>query len=67
MVQIYVATADIDVNEQLTASNVRVEDWPKSKVPEGVVVDFKDINERFARVRFYQGEPILKAEAGERD
>ena len=59
MVQIYVATADIDVNEQLTASNVRVEDWPKSKVPEGVVVDFKEINERFARVRFYQGEPIL--------
>jgi pilus assembly protein CpaB len=60
MVQIYVATADIDVNEQLTASNVRVEDWPKSKVPEGVVVDFKEVNERFARVRFYQGEPILK-------
>ena len=59
MVQIYVATADIDVNEQLTASNVRVEDWPKSKVPEGVVVDFKEINGA-SRVRFYQGEPILK-------
>jgi pilus assembly protein CpaB len=61
MVQIYVATADIDVNEQLTASNVRVEDWPKSKIPEGAIVDFKQINERFARVRFYQGEPILEA------
>jgi len=61
MVQIYVATADIDVNEQLNASNVRVEDWPKSKIPEGAIVDYKNINERFARVRFYQGEPILEA------
>jgi len=61
MVQIYVASVDIDVNEQLAASNVRVEDWPKSKIPEGAVVDFKEINERFARVRFYQGEPILMA------
>lgn len=61
MVQIYVATADIDVNEQLNASNVRVEDWPKSKIPEGAIVDYQNINERFARVRFYQGEPILEA------
>ena len=32
-VQIYVATTDIDANDQLSAENVRVEDWPKSKVP----------------------------------
>ena len=60
-VPIYVASTDIDVNEQLTASNVRVEEWPKSKLPEGVVKDLKDVNERFARVRFYAGEPILVA------
>jgi pilus assembly protein CpaB len=60
-VPIYVASTDIDVNEQLTASNVRVEDWPKSKLPEGVAKDLKEINERFARVRFYAGEPILTA------
>ncbi len=40
-VQIYVATADIDVNEQLTADNVRVEDWPKSKIPEGADHGFR--------------------------
>ncbi|MHB0960956.1 MAG: Flp pilus assembly protein CpaB [Pirellulaceae bacterium] len=57
--QIYVATADIDMNTQLAASNVRLEDWPKSKIPEGAVKDFDEINERFARVRFYAGEPIL--------
>lgn len=60
-VPIYVASTDIDVNEQLSATNVRVEDWPKSKMPEGVVKDLKDVNERFARVRFYAGEPILMA------
>ncbi len=60
-VQIYVATADIDANDQLTAANVRVEDWPKSKVPEGAIFNFDEIQERFARVRFYEGEPILQA------
>lgn len=61
MVQIYVASADIDVNEKLEADNVQVEDWPKSKAPEGGITDFDEIKERFARVRFYKGEPILKA------
>lgn len=60
-VSIYVASTDIDVNEQLSATNVRVEEWPKSKLPEGAVKDLKDITERFARVRFYAGEPILTA------
>ncbi len=60
-VQIYVATADIDVNDQLSADNVRVEDWPKSKMPEGAIFNLEDVSERFARVRFYEGEPILQA------
>ncbi len=59
--QIYVATNDIDMNEQLNATNVRVEDWPKSKVPEGAIVDLEQIQDHFARVRFYEGEPILQA------
>ncbi len=59
--QIYVATNDIDVNEQLNATNVRVEDWPKSKVPEGSIVNLEQITDHFARVRFYEGEPILQA------
>lgn len=61
MVQIYVATTDIDVNEQLDAENVKVEDWPKSKAPKGGITDFEQIKNKFARVRFYKGEPILKA------
>lgn len=60
MVQIYVATSDIDANERLAATNVRMEDWPKSKVPEGAITDFNEIDQHYARVRFYAGEPILK-------
>jgi pilus assembly protein CpaB len=60
-IQIYVASADIDVNEQLDGENVKVEEWPKSKVPEGSITDLEELKERFARVRFYKGEPILKA------
>ncbi len=59
-IQVYVAMSDIDVNEQLTATNVRLEDWPKSKIPEGVITNFEDINEQFARTRMYEGEPILR-------
>jgi pilus assembly protein CpaB len=59
MVQIYVATSDIDVNEELTAENVRVEDWPKSKVPEGSITSFDKIEMHYARTRLYEGEPIL--------
>ncbi|MBM4091275.1 MAG: Flp pilus assembly protein CpaB [Planctomycetes bacterium] len=59
-VEIYVATTDIDMNEQLTASSVRVEDWPKSKIPEGAVVKLEDVQNRFAKTRLYEGEPILE-------
>lgn len=58
-VPIYVATTDIDMNEQLTAENVRREEWPKSKIPEGVITNLDDVKERFARTRLYEGEPIL--------
>jgi pilus assembly protein CpaB len=58
-VPIYVAMSDIDVNEQLTASNVEMEEWPKTKVPEGATTNYEDIKERFAQTRMYAGEPIL--------
>ncbi len=58
-VPIYVATTDIDMNEQLTAENVRMEEWPKSKIPEGAITSLEDVTEQFARTRLYEGEPIV--------
>ncbi len=59
-VPVYVAIADIDINEQLDASHVRVEDWPVDKVPPGAISDIEDIKDKYARVRLYEGEPITE-------
>ena len=59
-VPVYVAISDIDINERLDASHVRVEDWPEDKVPLGAVQDVDDIKDKFARVRLYEGEPITE-------
>lgn len=58
-VQIYVASADIDLNEKLTPEMVRLEDWPKTRVPENSLTDIEQIKERFASTRLFAGEPIL--------
>ncbi len=59
-VPIYVALADIDINEKLDASHVKVEQWPKDKVPPGAIQKLDDVKDRYARVRLYQGEPLTE-------
>ncbi|HEX5104853.1 MAG TPA: Flp pilus assembly protein CpaB [Pirellulaceae bacterium] len=59
MEQILVALADIDNNKKLDATNVRLEDWPKAKVPEGAIRRLDDAKDKFTATRFYKGEPIL--------
>jgi pilus assembly protein CpaB len=59
MEQILVALADIDPNAKLDATNIKLEDWPKSKVPEGAIRRLADANGKFTGTRFYKGEPIL--------
>ncbi|HEX5104409.1 MAG TPA: Flp pilus assembly protein CpaB, partial [Pirellulaceae bacterium] len=58
MEQILVALADIDIGSKLDAQNVKLEDWPKAKVPEGAVRRLEDVKEKFANSRFFKGEPI---------
>jgi len=60
MEQILVALADIDINSKLDASNVKLEEWPKMKVPEGAMKSLADVEGKFALQRFYKGEPILQ-------
>ncbi len=59
-VPVYVALADIDINEKLDASHVKLEDWPKDKVPPGALRKIEQIKGKFARVRLYQGEPLTQ-------
>lgn len=58
MEAILVALADIDIGSRLDDKNVKLEDWPKAKVPEGAVRRLEDVKEKFANARFYKGEPL---------
>ena len=58
MEQILVALNDIDINSKLGAQNVRLEDWPKAKVPDGAIRRLEDVKDKYANARFFKGEPI---------
>jgi len=58
MEQILVALADIDIGSKLDAQNVKLEDWPKAKIPEGAVRRLEDVKGKFANARFFKGEPL---------
>src|SRR5688572_9473452 len=59
--QILVALNDVNINDKLDAQNVRLEDWPKDRVPEGSFAKLEDVKDQFTRARLYKGEPIIKA------
>jgi pilus assembly protein CpaB len=56
--QILVALADIDIGAKLDAQNVKLEDWPKNKIPAGAVRRLEDVKDKFANARFFKGEPL---------
>jgi pilus assembly protein CpaB len=58
MEQILVALVDIDISSKLDDKNVKLEDWPKAKIPEGAIRRLDDITGKFANSRFFKGEPI---------
>lgn len=61
MSPILVALADIDIGAKLDAKNVKLEEWPKSKIPEGVLTGLDKLDDKFARSRFYKGEAIMQS------
>lgn len=59
--RILVVMADVNPGEEITAAAVKMEDWPKDKVPEGAITDLQDVDGRRARTWLYSGEPIIEA------
>jgi pilus assembly protein CpaB len=59
--KIFVAITDINIGDQLNEQNIRLEEWPKQRVPEGAISQLDDLQDRFPRTRLYAGEPILRA------
>lgn len=61
MGELFVAITDIDINGKLDATNVKLDKWPKDRIPEGAITKLEELKDKFPRVRLYAGEPILTA------
>jgi pilus assembly protein CpaB len=57
---IYVALTDVGLGDLLTAQVLKLEDWPKGKIPAGAIARIEDVEGRRARTKLYAGEPILE-------
>ncbi len=57
---IYVAARDVPLNEVLSVGLLKLEQWPKDKVPPGAIGKLEEIEGRRCRTRLYAGEAILK-------
>ncbi|MCM2372802.1 Flp pilus assembly protein CpaB [Aporhodopirellula aestuarii] len=58
-VEIFVTAKTIDIAEQITADKIRLEQWPADRVPKGASGKLADLEGKYARQRFYEGEPIM--------
>ena len=63
--QILVALLDIDAGSKLDVNNIRLEEWPKNKVPEAAIRRLDDAKGKFAVPRFFKGEPIVATRISE--
>ncbi len=58
---VFVAMLDISANEELTAQNIKLEEWPKNIVPQGALTKLEEVEGKRARLKLYTGEPILSS------
>lgn len=57
---IFVALTDIGQGDVLNSQVLKLEQWPKDKVPPGAMTKIEDVEGRRTRTKLYQGEPILQ-------
>lgn len=55
---IFVAVEDVPYGKPITPELVRLEQWPKDRVPGGALCRIEDVEGRRARTTLYAGEPI---------
>ena len=59
--KVYVASTEVNIGDKLDDKNIKLEEWPKDRVPEGAVSELKELENKYPRTRLYKGEPILAA------
>ncbi len=57
--EIFVASVDINIGDEITAERIRLEAWPTDKVPQGSSSDLTTLEDKYAKQRIYSGEPIV--------
>src|SRR5690606_23133799 len=60
MESIFVALEEIDINEPIEPSMIKLEPWPKDRIPEGAIRDLANLENRRPRTRLFAGELILE-------
>jgi len=58
---VLVAAKEININEPLNQENVRIMQWDGRLIPQGSLSELKQVENKYARIRLYPGEPILGA------
>jgi pilus assembly protein CpaB len=64
-VKLFVASTNVDIGTKLDSQNVRLEEWPRDRVPEGAITKLDELESKYARQRLFPGEPIMGAKLQE--
>lgn len=62
MEKIVVAIKDLPMGDPVNLEWVKLEDWPKDKVPVGAVTKLEDVEKRRPKSRVFSGSPVLDAQ-----
>ena len=62
MKAIVVAAEDIPMGDPVKITQIKLEGWPKSKIPEGALFKVEDVEGRRTKTKIYKGSPILDAQ-----
>lgn len=64
-VEIFVAVKDLPHAERISAENVKLEKWPKKRVPEGALFQLEQLEDKFTNQTIFANEPILQQKIGD--
>ena len=59
-VEIFVAVKDLGQGQKITADGVKLEKWPKNRLPEGAIVKLDELEGKFTNQIIFASEPILE-------
>ena len=64
---IFVAMEDIPMGDPITAQMIKLEEWPKGRIPPEALTKIKDVERRRPKTKIYKGSPILDNQLLDKD